>query len=415
MDKKEQVANMTQHYLDNCQNDPDLRLKSSAFTRSRKLTPKRMLMILLQRLVCSLQLGMDRFFEYFEEGTVSKQAFSQARANLNPEYVRKFADGIAEIHAQDPDAPTYCGMRLIAIDGTDIALENSAELKKVFGCSGPKRDAATALGSMAYGPLDHAIYDCQIAPYATNERDLAKLHMTRLQKLGLTNSLLLFDRWYPSAAFLDYTQKAGFSFVMRVREKWNLQADGIQSEGWIRLSHEEEEFSVRILKVSLPSGETETLVTNLDEEQLPLSQAAELYFRRWTIETAFDSLKSKLQLENFSGKTEVSVRQDFYATIYIAGFAMICAADATKQIQDNDQGKNLKYARKANMNRTIAYLRDRFFLIILEENPVLRRALFDRLSCDIAAFPEPIRPNRSPLRKNPRAKRFFIAKKSVLP
>ena len=415
MDKKDMVASMTQNYLDHCQNDSDLRLKSSAFTRERKLTAKRMLLILLQRLVCSLQLGMDRFFEYMEEESVSKQAFSKARANLNPEYVRKFADGIAEIHAQDPDALTYCGMRLIAIDGTDIALENSAELKKAFGCSGSKRNAATALGSMAFGPLDHAIYDCQIAPYATDERELAKLHMVRLQELGLVNSLLLFDRGYPSAAFLDYTRKAGFSFVMRVREKWNLQADAIESEGWIRLSHEGEEFSVRVLKVPLSSGETETLLTNLDEKLLPLSQAAELYFRRWAIETAFDTLKSKLQLENFSGKTEVSVRQDFYATIYIAGFAMICAADATKQIQDNDQGKNLKYPRKANMNRTIAYLRNRFFLILLEQDPDLRRALFDRLSRDIAAYPVPIRQDRSPARNKPRSKRFFIAKKSVLP
>lgn len=415
MDKKDFVANMTQNYLDNCQNDPNLRLKSSAFTRKRKLTPKRMLMILLQRLVCSLQLGLDRFFEHIEEETVSKQAFSKARANLNPEYVRKFADGIAEIHAQDPDAPSYCGMRLIAIDGTDIALENSAELKKAFGCSGSKRNAATALGSMAYGPLDHAIYDCQIAPYATDERDLAKLHMARLQELGLAGSLLLFDRWYPSAAFLDHTLKAGFSFVMRVRKKWNLQADAIKSDGWISLSHGSEEFSVRVLKVPLSSGETETLLTNLDEKQLPLPQASELYFKRWTIETAFDTLKSKLQLENFSGKTEVSVRQDFYATVYIAGFAMICAADATKQIQDNDQGKELKYARKANMNRSIAFLRNRFFLIILEESPDLRRAMLDHLCRDIAAYPESIRPDRSPSRKNPRAKRFFIAKKSVLP
>ena len=409
------VANMTQKYLDNCQSDSDLRLKSRAFTRERKLTAKRMLMILLQRLVCSLQLGLDRFFEQFGEETVSKQAFSQARANLNPKFVRKFADGIAEIHAQDPDAPSYCGMRLIAIDGTDIALENSAELKKVFGCSGSKRNAATALGSMAYGPLDHAIYDCQIAPYATDERELAKLHMIRLQELGLGGSLLLFDRWYPSAAFLNHTLKAGFSFVMRVREKWNLQVDAIESEGWVRLSHEGEEFSVRVLKVPLSSGEMETLLTNLDEKQLPLSQAATLYFKRWSIETAFDTLKSKLQLENFSGKTEVSVYQDFYATVYIAGFAMICAADATKQIQDNDQGKQLKYARKANMNRSIACLRNRFFRMILEENPDIRHAMLDRLCRDIASYPESIRTDRSPSRNNPRYKRFFIAKKSVLP
>ena len=137
--------------------------------------------------------------------------YSKARTNLNPAFVRKFADALAGLHAQNSDAPTWHGMRLIAIDGTDIALENSAELKRDFGCSGPKRDAATALGSLAYGPLDHAIYDCQIPPYATDEQDLAKLHMARLQELGLKGSLLLFDRWYPSASFLAYTMDAGLS------------------------------------------------------------------------------------------------------------------------------------------------------------------------------------------------------------
>ncbi len=32
---------------------------------------------------------------------------------------------------------------------------------------------------------------------------------------------------------------------------------------------------------------------------------------------AFDTLKSKLQLENFSSKTEAGVKQDFYATVYL--------------------------------------------------------------------------------------------------
>ena len=397
MDKKGLIVDMTQNHLNHCEVDPDLRLKSNAFTRKRKLTAKRILMLLLQRLAYSLQLGVDKLFEHYGEESVSKQAFSKARANLNPEFVRKFADGIAEIHAQDPDAPSWKGMRLIAIDGTDIALENSAELKEKFGCSGSKRNAATALGSMAYGPLDQAIYDCRIAPYATDERELAKLHMDRLLELGLGGSLLLFDRGYPSAAFLARTLTAGFSFVMRVRKKWNLQADAIKDEGWISVSHEGMQFPVRVLKVSLPSGETETLLTNLNESQLPLSQASQLYFKRWAIEIAFDILKSKLQLENFSGKTEVSVRQDFYATIYIAGFAMICAADATKKIVDADQGKNLKYARKANMNRTIAKLRDRFLFIILEENTNLRQVMLDRLCHDIATYSESIRPGRSPV------------------
>ena len=306
-------------------------------------------------------------------------------------------------------------MRLIAIDGTDIALENSAELKRVFGCSGPKRDAATALGSLAYGPLDHAIYDCQIAPYATDERDLAKLHMARLQELGLKGSLLLFDRWYPSASFLAYTMNAGFFFVMRVREKWNLQVDAVKTEDWVTLTHEGKDYSVRVLKVVLSTGETEALLTNLDPNQLPLDQAAQLYFNRWGIETAYDTLKSKFQLENFSGKTEVSVLQDFYATIYLAGFATICAAEADETIAGNDKNKVLKYSRKSNQNRTIAKLRDRFWRILLQNDPVLRERMLDRLCADIALRPESVRPGRSPARKSPRKKRFHMAKKSVLP
>lgn len=401
--------------LSDCEEDTLLRLKDTAFTRHRKLGAERLLHLLLRRIAAPLQLELDRYFAFLEKETVSKQAFSKARANLNPMYVRKFADGLSKLHAQDQDVPRYREMRLIAIDGTDIALENSIELKIAFGCSGPKANAATALGSLAYGPLDHAIYDCRIAPYATDERDLAKLHMSQLRELGLGGSLLLFDRWYPSAGFLFHTLNAGFSFVMRVREKWNLKADAVKTQDWITLSHGENEFRVRVLKVIIPGGETETLLTNLTEEQLPLSEASELYFKRWGIESAFDLLKSKLQLENFSGKTVVSVLQDFYATVYLADFSMIIANEADTLIAEADQGKELKYARKSNMNRTVAKLRERFWPILLEQDQKRRDRMLKHLVRDIALRPEPIRPDRHPPHKTPRKKRFYPAKKAVLP
>ena len=127
------AANLSRELLHSCKEDPDLRLKKSAFTRQRKLGAERVLYMLLHRLAGPLQLELDAYCEFLEEAPVSKQAFSNARANLNPAYVRKFADALAGLHAQDSDAPTWYGMRLIAIDATDIALENSAELKRVFG------------------------------------------------------------------------------------------------------------------------------------------------------------------------------------------------------------------------------------------------------------------------------------------
>ncbi len=136
---------------------------------------------------------------------------------------------------------------------------------------------------------------------------------------------------------------------MRVRNKWDLAVDAIDREGFFTVAHEGQNFRIRVIKVTLPSGEVETLLTNLAEKLLPVREAAELYFKRWGIETAFDTLKSKLQLENFSGKTEASVKQDFFASIYLMGFAEICAAESTRAIENADREKMLKYPRKSNL------------------------------------------------------------------
>ncbi len=128
------------------------------------------------------------------------------------------------------------------------------------------------------------IYDCQIAPYATDERDLAKLHMARLKELRLGGSLLLLDRWYPSKQFLAYTLDAGFSFVMRVRKKWNLDVDAVDEDDWVTLRQDGRTLRIRVIKAALPSGEIETLLTNFTEEQLPAAEAGELYFKRWGFE-----------------------------------------------------------------------------------------------------------------------------------
>lgn len=197
-------------------------------------------------------------------------------------------------------------------------------------------------------------------------------------------------------------------------EKWNLEADLEKTQDWITIAHNGKAYPVRVLKVKLSSGEVETLVTSLNQRQLPLRKAGALYFERWKVGTAYDLIKSKLQLENFSGKTGVSVLQDFYATIYLANIAAFAAREADDRISNADRGENLKYCRQANRNRTISKLRDIFLCLIMEPNADLRNAMLEKMVTSIARYPVPVVPGRSPIRKSPRKKRFYMAKKSVV-
>jgi hypothetical protein len=400
--------------MDNCEEDKGMRAKDTAFTRKSKLGAKRALHLILHRIYTSLQLAIDSYFDSIGELPVSKQAFSKARKNIRPEFIREYADESAAIAAKDETAPSYKGMKLIAIDGSDIALENSAELIEAFGCSGPNKDAATALASLAYGPLDHIIYDCRIDRYEKDERDLAMQHIERLSEIGLGGSLLLFDRWYPSAEFIAHILDRGYSFVARVRRKWSLQADAVKTQGWIRVEHDGSVHDIRVLKVRLKTGETETLLTNLNQKKLPIREAGELYFKRWGVETAYDTLKSKLQLENFSGKTKVAVLQDFYATVFLSILASSAAAVADDIIKEQDEGKDLKHRRVSNRSRAVRNTREYFLSLLMEPDRQTRAAMLETLFQVIAQRPVSVVPDRSPERKTPRKKRFHLRRKAVV-
>ena len=216
----------------NCLGRDSLRAKITAFTRRRRLGATKLLQMIVYRVYTSLQLAADIFYDCINENPVSKQAFSKARAGLNPEYVREYFDMSAREFSTDESLSRHRGRLLIAIDGTDISLENSEELKREFGRSGPNKNAATALASIAFDPLGQIAFDCRIDKHGASERALAIKHMDRLAELGLDGSILLMYRGYPSVGLVAAVMARGFSFVMRVKEKWDAQVDAMEAQGW---------------------------------------------------------------------------------------------------------------------------------------------------------------------------------------
>ena len=126
--RKKNMSNIikrTQENIETCRENSRLRLRATAFVRERALGAKILLAMILSRLYKALQLEIDDFYEGLGKAPVSKQAFSKARQQLNPDIVREFFDQAAQIGAEDPTLLKYRGMRVIAIDGSSCALENS--------------------------------------------------------------------------------------------------------------------------------------------------------------------------------------------------------------------------------------------------------------------------------------------------
>lgn len=91
-----------------------------------------------------------------------------------------------------------------------------------------------------------------------------------------------------------------------------------------------------------------------------------IYGKRWTIETNYDKLKNKIQIENFSGRRKRIIQQDFYANILIFNITTIIKHETNKEIKRKPKKTN-KHKYKGyttNFNIAIGLIKDQMNNII---------------------------------------------------
>jgi hypothetical protein len=126
---------------------------------------------------------------------------------------------------------------------------------------------------------------------------------------------------------------------------------------------------VRLVRVDLPNGEIEILMTSLLDSQLySSSMFNELYFLRWGIETFYDELKNKLKVEYFTGYSLMSVQQDFYCAIFISNLQSLIVNDLEEELQIKKRSTKLDY--KINKNLSNGFLKNRILELFFNEAPL---------------------------------------------
>lgn len=367
----------------------------------------------------SLQFELDNFFsdENDDNFRVSKQAFSQARKKISHEAFIMLSDSIINWFYTDTDFVKFEGYRLLAIDGTVLQMHNTEELIQEFGyAENQSVKVARAMASGLYDMENDMMLATVLTKYGSSERDLAVQLINKVETLGFKNDLFLFDRGYPSKALISFIESKKQKYLMRVANNFLSQVTQAKKEDQIiQVKHDDEILNIRVLRFNLESGVEEVLITNLLDKSLTIDDFKKLYFKRWGIESKFNEIKSRLQIENFSGESAIAVKQDFYATMYLTNMVALAKKDANLIIEDRNKDKNLKYDYKVNTNILIGKLKLSLVSMMLEPSSRKRSKLFKKIMNEISQNVVPMRPGRS-FRRNFKSKnnKYSRARKSTL-
>ena len=108
-------------------------------------------------------------------------------------------------------------------------------------------------------------------------------------------------------------------------------------------------IKVRLIRIILPSGETEILMTNVPQSEMTLTEAGELYGLRWGIETAFNYAKNIFKLGIFSGYSEVAILQDIWCNLIVQNLENVLVLEQESALAE----LNAKRVEKYKINKAV--------------------------------------------------------------
>lgn len=394
------------------------RCSPRAFTRERALPFALVLTLILRKGARALQGMLNEAFGWLGAPTVTASAFCQARYQFkHTAFIELNREAVVLTMYEDGDYQRCWGLRILAVDGSKLLLPDNAPVREAFGTIAfshgktgqPQGERPYALASVLYDVLNRVALDATLARADAYEVDLAIGHLP----YTAADDLLVMDRNYPSyrmAATLHQHQR---EFVIRCsrssfkQARAMLRGEGADSQcvtlrpgtdqaAAIRAAGLAMTLPVRFVRVVLPTGEWEVLMTSLrDEQRYPTGDFLELYHLRWGIETFYGVLKGRLDLENFSGIAPEAIRQDYFAAIYLCGLETILTADAQAQLDARPT------RQPQQVNRAVAFAAIKQQALDLLFSDAEPDTLCERLTALFLTNPVACRPQRKPPRRNP--------------
>ncbi len=400
------------------------------FTRQRCLTFTVIVCFLLNLLKRSLQDELDEFFKLSAGAdlavrVVTKSAFSQARAKLKYEAFIELNQAQVDYFYAQCIPTRWQGFRLVAVDGSMGELPNRPDIAAHFGVWHPASGGTCpkARFSQLFDVLNHVTLDALLLPKGVGEREAAARHFEHLQP----DDLVLLDRGYPAFWLFALILAKQANFCARFSlTGWEcveqFVASGAQEQivtlepglaarcECAERSLPATPITLRLVRVELADGNLEVVGTSLlDAPAYPTVLFKELYHERWPVEEDYKAMKSRAEVENWSGKSVLALYQDFHAKVFTKNLTAILAHPIHPLVAAATQSRQHSY--RANMTQALSRMKDRVVLLLSRSETLAHlNSLWQLLLQTL----EPVRPGRSyPRVQRVKRKRFAMSYKPV--
>jgi len=334
---------------------PDPQQNPKHFNRKRKL-PFQRLVVFILHIVCGETKGIDiksgLLFKMARQSGLwpdaqpaTRSAVTKARKKLHWkvfENAFRSVVGLALRHWPTDTKYLWHGMSVFAIDGSKFTLPASDEIRADFDPDSGLKNVGKghypqALVSTAFDVFRRIPVARTVMPNSASERKEAMVMLAHMPR-----GIVLFDRGYPSYELILYMMEnyAGhFLFRCPVSNTFPAVVSFLASgadDGVIEIAPSETYRSqqpsatrreltslvVRVVRVILPNGKIAVYLTDLlDAATFSCEEIANLYHRRWEVETHYRDEKVHLNIETFHTRSVNGIHQELFAVVIMAVIA----------------------------------------------------------------------------------------------
>jgi len=393
------------------------KMKKQDFTRTRKQSFMSTILFMVNQLKKSLSVEIDGFVRHLNDKFSAKvshftsSAFIQNRKKIDPEVFKHLSSVLTKsfYRPDNDEVKLLYGLRILAADSSGLTLPFTKELQERYGVvsNAETLNIVQAKMSVLFDVMNKLALDVVLDKGRASERDMALLHRSQWQK----NDLIIYDRGYPSFDFIYEHIKAGVDCLIRAKTVHSSLVREFVAGGkrsLVTLMYPDQDMSfkgknynretsvqVRLLRIELPGGEIEVLITTLlDSRKYPSKLFMELYFKRWGIETFIDELKNKLKIEHFSGYSDHTILQDVNCAVFISNLQSVIVSSLAQEM--DEQNEQRLYDHKVNANLSYGFLKNRVIELLHQKGPL--EPILAELEALFLKHTVPIRNNRT----NPR-------------